>query len=178
MKVSRFNFLHLICLIILAFLICGFQTTVWYQLFGAIPAPLLWLNLVLYLFLYRKPLESLALVYFLAIIFSAFSSATLGQLWLAMLIMGLLTNVLKKRIFWPGMRYFMIASFYATITYQVVSPAIGWMADDRVIMNSLLTSVAELILTPLAAAPIYLILNFTDKWTNKDPLPESGGLEA
>ncbi len=95
-----------------------------------------------------------------------------------MFILGLLTNVLKKRIFWPGLRYFMIASFYATMTYQVAAPTIAWMADDQVITHSLWTSLAELLLTPLAAAPIYLILNTMDKWTNKDPLPESGGLEA
>ena len=46
---ATLNFLIFMAVLLL---IAGFQTTFWFQIFGNVPAPLLWLNLIVYVTLY------------------------------------------------------------------------------------------------------------------------------
>src|SRR5947208_2907425 len=82
MPQARINFSYFFGLLLVIFILFGLQSTFWYQIFGTISTPLLWLNLILYLGLYRKTLEAYLTSYALGFIFCAFSVTPLGVYWL------------------------------------------------------------------------------------------------
>ena len=63
-------------------LACSFQTVFWYQSFGHLSAPLLWLSVANYVILSRRAPQSLFWVYLLVAVASIYSSTSLGLLWL------------------------------------------------------------------------------------------------
>lgn len=174
----RFNFVNLILLLLMALILSGLQTTFWFQIFGSLPAPLLWLNLVLYLTLYRKPFEGILTVYLIAIFLRHFTAMPLGILWLTLLIIFLVMNFIKKRVFWPGPRYFFMASVGIGICYHVCYFLISKWLETNPATFSFFHRFFEIVFTALSSVPIYVTLSWLDHVTHKETLPESGGLEA
>jgi hypothetical protein len=174
----RLNLIHIFTLVVVVLFLGAFQTTFWFQIFGSIPAPMLWLILVLYLFIYRGFFEAVALTYFLCLFLAPLTSTPLGVLWLSLLILAGLTQYLRKRFFWPGLKYFVSASLLATLSYQIIYQLTCYYVDNRWSSIDWFSRFAELILTPLAAVPIYTMMALLDRITQKETLPEAGSLEA
>jgi hypothetical protein len=174
----RFNFLNLFLILLMALLLSGAQTTFWFQIFGSLPAPLLWLNLVLYLILYRKPFEGMLTIYLMALFLRPFTAMPLGVLWLTLLIVSLLVGFAKKRVFWPGTRYFVMASFGISICYHVTYFIISRWFETNPATFSFFHRFFEIVFTGLTAIPLYIIFAWIDNVTHKETLPESGGLDA
>jgi hypothetical protein len=174
----RLNLIHLLTLILASLFLGAFQTTFWFQIFGAIPAPMLWLILIFYLFIYRGLYEAIAISYLLCLFLSPLTSTPLGVMWLTLLILAVFTQYMRKRFFWPGLRYFVFASFLATLSYQVIYQLTSYFVDQRWSSIDWFSRVAELILTPLAAVPVYTLMALLDRLTQKETLPEAGSLEV
>ena len=105
----------------MAMFLCGLQTTFWFQIFGGLPAPLFWLNLVLYLVLFRKSFEGILTIYFVGLILRSFTALPLGMILISLLIIFGLVSFVKKRVFWPGSKYFFMASIGAAVTFHLLS---------------------------------------------------------
>ncbi|MEZ0392651.1 MAG: hypothetical protein ACAH59_10570 [Pseudobdellovibrionaceae bacterium] len=178
MPAIRFNYLNLLLVLLMTLILCGAQTTFWFQIFGSLPAPLLWLNLVLYLILYRKPLEGIATIYLVALFLRPFSAMPLGVLWLTLLIVFSVMSFVKKRVFWPGSRYFLMASFGIGICYHLAYFIISKWFESNPATVSLFHRFFEIVFTALTSIPLYIVFAWMDRMTNKETLPESGGLEA
>jgi len=173
---ARFNFLNLIMLIILALVLSGIQTTLWFQIFGSLPAPLLWLNLVLYLILYRKQVEGILTIYFLALFLRPFTAMPIGMLWMTLLIVFALVSFVKTRVFWPGTRYFLIASFGTSVAYHLAYLGISAWFEPNPATISFFHGFFEIIFTGLTSIPLFIVFSFLDRLTQKETLPE--GIEA
>lgn len=178
MPAIRFNFVNLILLLLTALALSGLQTTFWFQVFGSLPAPLLWLNLVLYLILYRKPFEGILTIYLIAIFLLPFTAMPLGVFSLSLLIIFLIMNFIKKRVFWPGPRYFFIASVGIGICYHTSYFLVSKWFEANPATFSFFHRFFEIVFTSLSSVPIYVSLSWLDHVTHKETLPESGGLEA
>ncbi len=168
----RFNFINLLVVIVLGLLLSGLQTTFWFQIFGSLPAPLLWLNLVLYLILYRRPLEAILTIYFLALFLRPFTAMPLGVLWLSLLLVFVLVSFVKKRVFWPGSRYFFIASIGISIAYHVVFFILSRWVEDNPATFSFFHRFFEVVFTALTSIPLFVVFSLMDRVTNKETLPE------
>lgn len=173
----RYNFLNLFILLVLSLLLSGFQTTFWFQMFGHFPSPLLWLNLVLYLILYRRSEESIFLIYFIALIIKPFTAMPIGILWLTLLALHTATLFMKKRVFWPSTRYFLFASFGISLGYHITYIFISRWLDHNPTQINFFHRLLEIIFTTLSATPMYYLLTWMDRWTQKETLPESSGGE-
>lgn len=171
---TRFQFLNWFLLAIVTILFCSFQTTFWFQVVGGIPAPLLWLNVVLYVILFRRPLESILINYALALVLVPFTSMGIGMLWAILLVLSLSVTFVKKRIFWPGVRYFIIASFGITLAYHLTSVTLSHIFEANAVSWNFFSRILELLFTPLWAAPVYWVMTYIDEVSEKDPLPERG----
>jgi hypothetical protein len=174
----RFNFLNLILIILMGLVLSGLQTTFWFQIFGSLPAPLLWLNLVLYLILFRKPMEGILTIYLFGLFLRPFTAMPLGILWLNLLIVFMVMSFVKKRVFWPSSRYFITASLGMALCYHISYLLISRWFETNPATVSFFHRFFEVVFTTVSAAPLYFILSWVDRVTHKETLPESGNLEA
>lgn len=168
----RFNFINLIGVILIALILSGLQTTFWFQVFGSLPAPLLWLNLVLYLILYRRPVEGILTIYFLGLFLRPFTAMPLGVLWLTLLVIFGLVAFVKKRVFWPGTRYFFVASIGISISYHISYFFISRWVESNPATFSFFHRFFEVVFTALTSIPLFVIFSTLDRVTNKETLPE------
>lgn len=178
MATARFNYLNLLLFICFSLLASGFQTTFWYQLFGSIPAPQVWLIIILYLALFRKTLTSISIIYLIALFLNPLTGMPLGYVWLTLGLLFMAANYAKKRVFWPGSRYFLIASFLFSLSYQIIYFSISRWMDTNPAPVHFFPRLFDILLTTSVAVPIFLFLTWVDKITDQDTLPESTGAEA
>ena len=173
----RFNFLNLIFIILIALFLSGLQTTFWFQIFGSLPAPQFWLNMILYLILFRKPIEGILTVYLVGLILNPFTAMPLGMIWATLLILFVCTSFVKKRLFWPGSRYFLMASFGMCLAYHVVYFVLSRWLEINPAPISFFHRFFEIVFTTLISVPMYMGLAAIDHLTSKEILPESGRAE-
>lgn len=178
MSSNRPNFVNFFLFFLVIVILIGLQTTFWFQMFGNLPAPMLWLNIVLYFILYRRPVEGIISIYALGLFLNPFTAMPLGIIWTMSLIMFAGMLAIKKRIFWPGSRYFFVASAGMTLAYHICYLIVSRFLEPVPAPLHFFHRLSEIVFTPLTAIPIYTLLTMIDKWTNKETLPESGSLEA
>ncbi len=178
MRALRLNYLNLILIVLLTLTFCGLQTTFWFQLFGALPGPHLWLNLVLYIILYRKPIEGVFTIYFLALFIKPFTAFPIGYLWLVLLCVFAVVYYAKKRLFWPTLKYFIIASLGTFLMFQFSFYVISNWLETNPANFSFFHFFFEMIFTAITSAPVYFLASWADKITQKETIPESGVTEA
>ncbi len=157
--------------------LCGFQTSFWYQLFGNVPAPLLWINLIVYLTLYRKPFTGIWFVYAMGYIAAAYSLMPLKMMFISLLILFTFISVIKSRVFWSGSGYYMMMSIFAAVSYHLIYFFLSWGLESNHSSFQPLERMVQIILTPSFAFPIYWTLAKLDRWTRCEVLQESGGVE-
>ena len=167
---TKYKLLNGFVLAIFLALVCGFQSSFWYQVTGGVPAPQLWMLVILYLALYRSFFVAMGMVYGLALILKAFSATPLGVLWVTLFVMVSLSSFIKSRFFWPSNRYFVIASTLFIFVFNILFLIISKLTEDSSVGFSFFTHFVEIALTTLFATPMYWLLLKLDEWT----LPEMG----
>ena len=173
----RFNFLNLIFIVLIALFLSGLQTTFWFQVFGSLPAPQFWLVMILYLILFRKPTEGILTIYLVGLILNPFTGMPLGMIWATLLILFVMMSFVKKRVFWPGPQYFLIASLGLSVAYHVVYFILSRALEANPAPISFFHRFFEILFTTLVSVPLYTALAWIDHMTSKEILPESGRAE-
>jgi hypothetical protein len=174
----RRNSLNLFLVLLTAFILSGFQTTFWFQMFGSLPSPLLWLDMVLYLILYRRRLEGILSIYAVGMVLNPFTAMPLGIIWLNLLVVFAVMTFFKKRVFWPSSRYFFIASFGTALTWHISYFFVSHLFEANPATVFFFHRVAEIVFTGLISVPIFTLMSWLDRFSHKETLPESGGIEA
>jgi len=158
----------------MASLLANFQTSFWIQIFDSFPPPMFWLPPIVYLSLYRKPVEGILTIYFLCIMFAAMSSMTIGVLGLIFLFMFVGFQALKLRIFWPGPYYFMLSCGIASLTFHIFHYLTTWLFSDvTTFLPDWAQLISEISLTPIISFPIYHVFSWIDRLTFKESLIEA-----
>ena len=168
--------INVFLLFLLVTLLCSLQSTFWRLLFGAVASPLPWLNVMLYLLLFRKPVHAIFLNYSLALVLHAFSAIPLGILLTVIGINTALGSYIRQRFFWPSTRYFVIASFLFTLLFHISLWIASQALEDNSANLNFMTRSLEVVLTMLTAAPIYWVLSILDRLTQIELVPESSGV--
>lgn len=166
------NFLILIAGLIL---LAGMQTTFWFQLFGNVPSPLLWLNLVVYVALYRKPFPAIFTIYAMGFALLAFTSMPLKMMWINLLILFILVYGIKSRVFWTGSGYYTIMCAFSAVAYHVIYFLSSILIEKNPASFDLLERIVQIILTPSFAFPMYWVLLKIDKLSQDELMPEARG---
>lgn len=178
MKKVGYFLLHALGLVLLTALATGFQTSLWTQLFGTLPGPNIWVLFILYLSLYRAPREAIILSYLCASQVYFFGWVPYGLLLLNVLCLFGVIYFVKERIFWPGPKYFLLASFLTVSFYQVTYLFNSWFFEVVPVRDLMLVErLFQSIISPLFAIPVYFVLKGWEKLTNQTPLIESGEIE-
>ena len=148
--------------VFLVIILLNLQTIAWPLIFGSMLAPLFWLNVVLYLALYRKPTESILLIYFIGYIVSFFSVTSLKMSLLPLLAVFLTIQFVKNRIFWSGFGYFIMMSCFGTFVYHSSFFILSRYFEPLPAQVQFFTRFAQIFLTPSVSLPVYLVLSKID----------------
>ncbi|PWU22312.1 MAG: hypothetical protein C5B49_00965 [Bdellovibrio sp.] len=140
---------------VLAILCCGFQTTVWPNLFGSIQMPQFWLPWILFLSLHRPYFEALFMSYFFALIMLSFTSLSLQMIWPTFLVLVSAAAFAKNKFFWPGLRYFIPATGLCCLLWNVTLVGLSSTFEKSSAPLLPITRVLEALLTTLASPLIY-----------------------
>lgn len=139
-------------------MLSGLQTTFWYQVFGSITPPLLWLYIIVHTILYYKQLTALFLVYSSSLIVAAFTAVPLKVLLITMLVLWAVITFVKNRIFWEGPWYFTLAVLGGSVllqtTYLITAAILEIKSDSLYIGQRLL----QVLLTTALAYPAFNLL--------------------
>ena len=135
--------------VLVALGLSAFCTTFWYNIFGAVPAPQLWLCWILYLALYRSFLEALFLSYGFGLVMTGMTSLQLKVIWITMLTLVGLASFARNKVFWPGLRYFTMATFLMCLGWNVCVLFISWLLEPNPAQFQLLGRSFEIALTTI-----------------------------
>lgn len=106
MKSSRLRIIHGLIFFFFTYVLCSFQTVVWYQLLGTIAPPMLCFIVFVYFGLDKDDWKSVLYCYASVFIYSFFTYSSLGILMLTCLFNYIFLYIVKNRVYWPGAPYF------------------------------------------------------------------------
>ena len=144
-------------------MLCGFQSTLWFQITGGIPAPLFWLNLVVYLSIEKKPFVALALIQFIGWIVAAFTATHIGVLQVTLFILFWLIYLIRSRIYWPGSMYYSFISFIAVVAFQVIYILTSLLIEKNAASILFWDRTIQILLTPLFSFFMYSPIKKLDR---------------
>lgn len=156
--------LHLALVLIFSSL----QTTLWYQALGQIPAPQLWLSWLIFLALYRPYFEALFVSYVFGLIMTAYSSSSLSLVWPTFLILVSTVSFARNKVFWPGLRYFMIATLMASVSWHVVVFVLSHFIEKTPAPPMFIFRFLEVLMTFLSSPLIYLVMKKAEGFRPSD----------
>jgi hypothetical protein len=175
MRIQGNSIINLISVLLLTWILAGLQTTLWYQLFGTFPAPLIWLNIVPYIAIYRRPLEAILTLYAIGFALGAFTAMPAGIFLFNFGVLFLIIYYFKAKMYWGGSRYFVMVAFATSFAYHVLEIILSWIFEQGSSYRfDVFDRIIQALLTPLFAIFIYKIMNFIDHITEKEVLPETG----
>ncbi|MBK9321759.1 MAG: hypothetical protein IPM97_02180 [Bdellovibrionaceae bacterium] len=177
MKIPWSKLINFFILLLLLLLLSGFQSTFWYQLFGTVQAPMLWLCLIVYVALYRKFYHAIFTTYIMAIALTGFTAMPIKMLLPCLLAVYLILYSIRSRVFWEGPAYYTIMCTLATFSYHVVYFAASWLIERNPTSVNFLDRFIQLALTPAFGIPMFWLLTKIDKMTRDDMSYDSRGFD-
>ena len=143
-----------------------FQTTFWFQVFHPIPAPNLWLPVLVYVTIYRQVGISLLTLIILGFALITLSSKPVNLFFLSVLVVVVTTHLVRMKFFWTGSSYFLMSSLISILSYHIFS----WILSVNFEVNFLRSPrwgswLMEFFLTPIVAPLIYSVLKKIDQFT-------------
>lgn len=177
MKIRWSYVLNFILLLIVLIFVAGFQNTFWYQLFGTVPAPMLWLSLIVYVILYRKLYGALFTIYIMSFALMGFTIIPMKMLLISLLLVYLILYSIRSRVFWEGPAYYTIMCGLASFSYHVIYFFSSWIIERNPVPVDFLDRIVQLALTPAFCVPMYWVLVKIDKMTLEESSSETRGFE-
>lgn len=177
MKIRWSSTLNFLILFAALLLFAGFQSTFWFQVFGNTPAPLLWLNLMVYVMLYRKPFSAIFIVYSMGLTLLAFTVIPLKMLWITLFIVFGSVYLIKTRVFWSGSGYYTLMCAFSALSFHLIYFFGSILIEKNPVSFEIFDRLIQIALTPAFAFPVYWIFSKIDKHSQDELVHESGGLE-
>lgn len=145
---------HIVFNLLLVILIATFETSLWPRVLSPIPNPQIWLAVVLYVFLYRSPFESLLIVYLPSFFIYLLTIQPLGYTLLAQTLIFLFALAVKARVFVPGQFYFSVMYAASVLVFQVLMYTFSWIFEARALSISqafgwIVQSIIAFVISPL-----------------------------
>lgn len=154
------------------------QTSLWYQIFGYFPAPALWLSAVVFVGLYRPLPEAAALIYAFAFLMSTMTVMPMSLIMASAMGVGLAAMFVKRRIYWPGSGYFMIACGLGSLLFHLLRWAGSFAIEDHALTSPEIGDwLLEALLTPLAAPALHALYWAFDHVTGREQPVEASGAQ-
>lgn len=170
--------INLITTFILFIILCLTQTTMWFQLFHPVPAPNLWLPVVVYFSLYRPFKLGVSSIYLSGLFLATMTSQPLYLVLLNLLCIYFGLQILRLKFFWAGTGYFVMVCTASVILLHITS----WLLSLNFETNFLRQPrwgawIFQIFLMPFLAPIIFTIFRRIDNWTQFQ-IPNEYGFDS
>lgn len=178
MKNNWLIVLNLIAIVVLTDLICALQTSLWMQVLGTFPPPMLWLPVMTYVILHRPIWEGVFMTYVLTFVLCAYTAEPFEHFLLANLLSLVFVLLIKNRIYWSSPNYFMLMTATSLLLHFLLIFILSQFYDHNPLRNpELFHWMISFLLTVLVSVPIYRFLKWLDKISQREESTDSiGGL--
>jgi hypothetical protein len=139
------------------------------------PATLNWLPVIVYLSLYRKPVEGILSSYFLLWCMTVLTISNVGFLWLTGLAIFIFCQAIKSRLFWNGSQYFCFLCFLSVFVAQITQFLGNLIFYDHLAWPNVFIWILQAFVTLIPAWLCFYLLNWLDRITHKESLTEVAG---
>lgn len=169
MKIPWFWLISIALIMLLDVILNGLQCTLWFQVFGGFPPPLLWLIVLVYMSVTRALWEATLMTYLLTLVNASFTAFPFEALLIYSLALMLMLMLIRERVFWGGPTFFMlmvgVASLSAPILYWLAS---RWFDKNPVFIPQIFDWLISGLLTVLFSLPLYRALQMLDTVSMQD----------
>lgn len=162
MKSSRLRIIHGLVFFFLTYILCSFQTVVWYQILGATAPPFFCFILFVYFGLDKDDWKSVLYCYASVFIYSFFTYSSLGILLTTCLFNFIFLYVIKNRIYWPGPVYFTLVTGASIVLFHITYILNSYLFETRFTPLLIWDRLFQSVLTTLVAFYAYPILKKMD----------------
>lgn len=150
---------HIVFNLLLVVVIATFESSLWPRVLSPIPNPQIWLAVVIFVFLYRTPVESLMIVYIPSFFIYLLSMQPLGYILLAETLIFFMVLAVKTRVFVPGQLYFSVIYASSVLIFHVMIFVFGWVFDAKpTTFSQVLTWIMQSILAFVISPLIYTLI--------------------
>lgn len=122
---------HIIFSIILVVLLATLETSLWPRVLSPIPNPQIWLSVVVFVFLYRSPTESMMIVYLPCLFVYLLTMQPLGYLLLAQTLLFFMVLSVRTRVFVPGQFYYSVMYASSVLVFHILMFLFAWIFETR-----------------------------------------------
>lgn len=176
MKNHWLTALNILGLVVFTGAMTAFQTSLWMQVLGGFPPPFFWLVVLTYVILHRHVGEGVLMVYLFTLTLSAYTSLPFEQFLVANMTCLVLILMVKNRIYWASPNYFMLMTAGATGLHFFLVFSLSQILDHNPLRSPELFSwTISFLMTIVTSIPIYRLLKWWDRLTDRDELAESTG---
>lgn len=162
MKSSRLRIIHAIVFFFLTYILCSFQTVVWYQLLGTIAPPFFCFIVFVYFGLDKEDWKSVLYCYASVFIYSFFTYSSLGVLLVTCLFNYIFLYVVKNRVYWPGAAYFTMITGISVVLFHVMYILNSYLFEPRFTPLVVWDRLFQSLLTTLVAFYAYPVIKKMD----------------
>lgn len=164
---------HIVFNLLMVILFATFETSLWPRVLAPIPSPQIWLAVVIFVFLYRTPVESLLIVYIPSFFIYLLTMQPLGYILLAQTLIFFLVLAVKTRVFIPGQFYFSVMYSASVLVFHFLIFIFGWIFDTKgtslsQILSWFIQSIIAFVISPF----IYSLIK---KFTPIEEVIDTGG---
>lgn len=155
--------LNLLVFCVAQIILVSLQTSLWMQILGSFPAPQLWLPGFIYWSLYRRPPESIAMLYLTVFMAGSLTALPYSLLLLILVFIYVGVYFLKERIYWSGSTFYMLACGFAVLLFPFSHFVLSWILEANPIHDpELFNWIISILLTMLLSLPLYHLFTFID----------------
>lgn len=159
--------------ILMVVIIATLESSLWPRVLSPIPNPQIWLAVVIFVFLYRTPVESLMIVYIPSFYIYLLAMQPLGYVLLAQTLIFFMVLAVKTRVFVPGQFYFSVMYAASVLVFHILIFTFGWVFDTKT--TSLSQILAWFIQSIIAFVISPFIYSLIKKLTPIDEVIDTGG---
>lgn len=162
MKSSRLRILHGLVFFFLTYVLCSFQTVVWYQILGTIAPPFFCFIVFVYFGLEKEDWKSVIYCYTSVFIYSFFTYSSLGVLLVTCLFNYIFLYIVKNRVYWPGPLYFTMISGISILLFHVMYILTSYFLEPQFTPIVFWDRLFQIIQTTLLAYFVYPVIKRMD----------------
>ncbi len=169
MREIGFIVLNYVGFTLMTVLLASFQSSLWLQLFGYTPPPYMWIAIVNYWVMFRRPGRAMIMTYIAAYALFAMTGMPLNILFSILIINFAILYFIRDRVFWTGPTHFMLACGGSAFLLPL-STAISCVIFEAhpFVEFRFFSWIISALFTALSALPIYYVLVFIDRLTFQD----------
>lgn len=178
MKENSFLLGNYLLFLITGALVVAFQKSAWFQVFGALPSPQLWIPVLVFWFLYREPHESVIMTYLLTAMVSTQTSLGFTHFLTVNVFLFALVWLLKQRFYWSGSGFYTIICGGVTFGFFLCHWILSLLIENNPLsFPNLFSWILSPFLTMFFALIFYYGFSLLDMLTHKElPREASGGI--